>query len=131
MDADGSNLKRLTEGEEDFRPNCSQAGKLVYYYDGGVDDWMRVPLEGGKPESLPSVVVPGSPNFPIFSITRDDAMLVVYGSVPDPSTSTYMKKLGLFKTICFAAPVQILTPDSRIVILSVQPRFTPDGLGVV
>src|SRR6267143_1902762 len=31
MDADGSNLKRLTEGEKDVLPVCSTEGKWVYY----------------------------------------------------------------------------------------------------
>ena len=132
MDADGSNLKRLTDGEDDFAPSCSPMGNWVYYFDAKAGHWMRVQLEGGKPEFLPSPGVPGSPIFPLSSISRDDAMLVTYGSVPDPATSTYKKKLGVIKTNSLGAPAQILDADSRIVAGFIRsPLFTPDGLGLV
>jgi Tol biopolymer transport system component len=132
MDADGSNLKRLTEGEDDLLPHCSLGSKWVYYFDGKAGGLTRVPLEGGKPEALPSVGVPGSVGFPVFGISRDDAMLVTYGAVPDPRASPYKRKLGLFKTTSLGAPAQILDADSRIVIISTgSPHFTPDGLGLV
>ena len=131
MDANGSNLKRLTDGEDDFFPACSPVGNWVYYFDGKAGRNMRVPLEGGKLEILPSVAVPGSPIFPLSSISRDDTTLVVYGSVPDPKTSTYKNKFGLFKTTSLGAPAEILDPDSRIVVDTGQRQFTPDGLGLV
>jgi eukaryotic-like serine/threonine-protein kinase len=132
MDADGSNLKRLTEGEDEFLPLCSPAGKWVYYFDGNASHWMRVPLEGGKAEILPSPSIPGSPIFPLSNISRDDAMLVTDGSVPNPATSTYKNKLGLIKTNSLGAPPQILDADSRIVVGRIRsPLFTPDGLGLV
>jgi serine/threonine protein kinase len=132
MDADGSNLKRLTESEDDVFPACSPTGKWVYYFDGKANHWMRVPLEGGKPEILPSPGVPGSPIFPVSSISRDDAMLVTDGSVPDAAASTYKNKLGVIKTNSLGAPIQILDADSRIVVGSIRsPLFTPDGLGLV
>jgi eukaryotic-like serine/threonine-protein kinase len=131
MDADGSNLKRLTEGEDDSFPNCSAASEWVYYFGGKPGGFMRVPLDGGKPESLPSLGVPGSPNFPLFSVSRDDSMLVFYGSVPDPAASSYKRELGFFKATSLAAPAQILKPDSRIVFYNAPPRFTPDNLGLV
>ena len=132
MDADGSNLKRLTESEDDILPVCSPVGKWVYYFDAKAGRLMRVPLEGGKPEILASVGVPGSPQFPDSSISRDDAMLVTYGAVPDPRASTYKNKLALFKTTSLGAPAQILDADSRIVVADTgPPQFTPDGLGLV
>ena len=131
MDADGSNLKRLTEGEDDAFPVCSPAGKWVYYLDRKTSHWMRVPLEGGESEILPSPGVPGSVIFALDSISRDDAMLVTNGSVPDPATSTYKKKLGVIKTNSLGAPAQILDADSRIVMGIRSPLFTPDGLGLV
>jgi serine/threonine protein kinase/Tol biopolymer transport system component len=132
MDANGSNLERLTEGEDDIAPVCSPVGKWVYYFDGKAGHWMRVQLEGGKPEFLPSQGVPGSPIFPLSSISRDDAMLITNGSVPDPATSTYKNKIGLIKTNSLEAPVQTLDADSRIVVGGIRsPLFTPDGLGLV
>ena len=132
MDADGSNLKRLTEGEHDIFPVCSAEGKWVYYTDNKADRWMRVPLEGGKPEILRSPGVPGSTPFPLSSISRDDRVLVAYGLVPDPATSTYKNKFGVIKTNSLDAPAQILDADSRIVVGGIRsPLFAPDGLALV
>jgi len=132
MDADGSNLKRLTGGEDDFAPLCSQEGNWVYYFSGKADGLMRVPLEGGKPEGLPSVSVPGSPGFPLFDISRDDAMLVIYGSVTDTGASAYKNRLALFKITSLGAPTKTLEADSRIVItIGGSPHFSLDALGLV
>jgi Tol biopolymer transport system component len=133
MDVDGSNLKRLTEGEDDVVPVCSPVGKWVYYFDAkSGSHWMRVPLEGGKSEIVPSPGVPGSPKFPLTAISRDDATLVTLGAVADPATSTYKTDLGVIKTNSFDAPAQILPADSRIVVGGIpSPLFTPDGLALV
>ena len=132
MDADGSNLKRLTEGENDVLPVCSTEGKWVYYTNRKANRWMRVPLEGGKSEVLPSTGVPGSAPFPLASISRDDRVLVAYGSVPDSATNGYKNRLAVIKTNSMDAPFRILDADSRIVILdSGFPQFGPDGLAVV
>jgi serine/threonine protein kinase len=131
IDADGSDLKRLTEGGDDILPVCSPAGKWVYYFESEGSHWMRVPLEGGKPEILPSPGILGSTTFPLTNISRDDAMLATHGSVPDSATSTYKNKLGVIKTNSLGAPAQILDADSRIVFGLRSPLFTPDGLGLV
>jgi serine/threonine protein kinase len=132
MDPDGSNMKRLTEGEEDAFPVCSPEGKWVYYYDVSNNQWMRVPLEGGKSEKLPSAGVPGSPIFSITNISRDDAMLATNGSVPDPATKTYLKKIGILKTSSLDLPMQVIDADLRIVVGGIRsPQFTPDGLALV
>src|SRR6267143_1915824 len=132
MDADGSNLKRLTEGENDVLPVCSTEGKWVYYTNRKANRWMRVPLEGGKSEVLPSTGVPGSAPFPLSSISRDDRVLVAYGLVPDSATNAYKNRLAVIKTNSMDAPFRILDADSRIVIVnSGFPRIAPDGQAVV
>jgi serine/threonine protein kinase/Tol biopolymer transport system component len=132
MDADGSNLKRLTGSEDDVLPVCSPQAKWVYYFDGKANHRMRVPLEGGNPEILRSPGVPGSPIFPLSSISRDGAMLITNGLVPDPATSTYKNKLSVIKTNSPDAPAQILDADSRIVVGGIRsPLFTPDGFALV
>ncbi len=132
MDADGSNLKRLTESENDFLPVCSPAGKWVYYFGAKPGKWMRVPLESGKPEALPSPGVPGSAIFPLSSISRDGSMLITYATVPDPATNTCKKQFGVIKTNTLDAPAQILDADSRIAVTDIRsPIFTPDGFAVV
>jgi Tol biopolymer transport system component len=133
MDADGSNLKRLGEGEEGFLPICSPEGKWVYYLDGkpNLIRWMRVPLEGGKAEVLPSAGVPGSPTFALSSISRDDGMLVTYGSVPDNATNSYKTKVAIIKSNSLEAPFRILDTDPRIALGNFRsPQFAPDGQAV-
>ena len=57
----GSNLKQLTKGNFDQDPVCSPDGKWVYYYNGTGPHWtMRVPLEGGESEPVPSSDVQGA-----------------------------------------------------------------------
>jgi serine/threonine protein kinase len=58
--ADGSNLKQLTNGPLDYFPVCSPNGKWAYYYAGGEEKTspMKVPFEGGKPQPVPSSEVP-------------------------------------------------------------------------
>jgi eukaryotic-like serine/threonine-protein kinase len=52
--ADGSNLVRLTTGNRDLHPVCSQDQQWVFYYDAPAKGLKRVPLEAsGKPEALP------------------------------------------------------------------------------
>jgi hypothetical protein len=48
MDAGGANLKRLTGGDDDFRPLCSQGGKWVFYYDGKPTTGREFPWRAGR-----------------------------------------------------------------------------------
>ena len=130
MDADGSNVKRLTEGEDDILPVCSAEGKWVYYFDGKANH-MRVPLEAGKAEVLRSAGVSGSATFPLTSISRDDRMLVSPGTAPDTTTNSYRTRFAVIKTNSLDAPAQILDADSRFVGGIRSPLFTPDGLALV
>jgi eukaryotic-like serine/threonine-protein kinase len=131
MDADGSNLKRLTDGEDDGLPVCSPIGKWVYYLDPKGSRRMRVPLEGGKSEALPLQAVPGSPTYWISDISRDDSMLVAPVTLPDPSTNTYTRNLTVIKTNALSAPPLTLQPDPRMIYRSNSPHFTPDGHSLV
>jgi serine/threonine protein kinase len=134
MDADGSNLKRLTDGEDDFQPVCSPEGKWVYYYDGNVNtnQWKRVPLASGKSEPLPATGVPGAPSFPISDLSPDDAMLVTPVTMALAAGGNYKNAFGILKTNSLATPLQVTDVDRRIVFGGVKsPKFTPDGLAVV
>jgi serine/threonine protein kinase len=131
MDADGANLKRLTEGESDFLPLCSTGGKWVYYTDGERQRWMRVPLESGVSEALSFSRVPGAGVFPLQAISRDGRFLAVFGSLSDPATNTYKHKMAILDTDVLSAPPRILEVDPRIVTTGGPPRFTPDGLALV
>lgn len=132
MDADGSNLKRLTDGESDGRPVCSPAGKWVYYFDGKAGRLMRIPLDGGTPEALPTVGVPGSQIFPFDGISRDERMLAAYGTVVDKATSTYRNSIAVLNSDSLSAPPLVIPADPRIVVANnVAPQFTPDSQAIV
>ena len=58
MDANGGNLKQLSEGKIDQAPTCSPDGKWVYYLDVAAGNrLMRVPLDGGKAEKVSDELV--------------------------------------------------------------------------
>lgn len=53
MDANGTNLKRLTTGRSDHSPVCAGDGRSVYYEDPNQSPNLRVvPLEGGEPHAI-------------------------------------------------------------------------------
>jgi serine/threonine protein kinase len=132
MDSDGSNLKRLTEGEDDILPVCSPEGKWVYYMDVKANRWMRIPLDGGKAELLPLKGVPGAATFPISDASWDDALLVTPAAVADTAANVYKRRIGVIKTNALGAPPQVFDADTRIVIGNIRaPLFTPDGQAVV
>ena len=131
IDADGANLRRLTEGESDFLPLCSMSGKWVYYTAGDRQRWMRVPLENGVSEALPVSQVPGAGVFPLQAISRDGRFLAVFGSVPDPATNTYKHKMAIVNTDALSSAPSMLEVNPRIVTSGGPPRFTPDGFALV
>jgi eukaryotic-like serine/threonine-protein kinase len=131
MDADGANLKRLSDGEDDFWPVCSVAGKWVYFVDGKADRRTRVPLEGGPPEVLPAIGVPGTGIRPFSGISRDDRMLATFETVVDKTTSTYKSDIVIINSTSLNAPPLILPADPRITLRTLGPQFTPDGSAVV
>jgi len=128
MDADGSNLKRLTSGEDEFLPRCAPAGKWVYYTGSGESRWMRVSLAGGsaaeqiKPRDRSEWAV-----FPISNVSPDDRRFVAYSTRADASTNTYNALLGIFNSDSPESPVLSLAPNPRIKVFGGVIQFAPDG----
>jgi Tol biopolymer transport system component len=58
--ADGSAPKQLSSQFLETDPACSPDGKWVYFLDRGGNRVMRVPIDGGKSESVPLTSVPNS-----------------------------------------------------------------------
>jgi len=57
---------------------------------------MPVALEGGTSEALPPAAVPGSGNREAYgAVSRDDNMLMVFGTVVDKATNTFF-----YLTLC-------------------------------
>jgi len=134
MDADGSSLKRLTEGEDDTFPICSEQGKWVYYYDATVSKhpWKRVPLGGGSTEPLAQSSIPGGPPLPITGLSRDDALLVTPTALSPSGGGNYRNVFGTSKTGSPGAYFQIFDLNQNVVIDILRAlQFTPDGNAVV
>ncbi len=129
MDPDGSNLTRLTSGESDTNPLCAPDSKWLYYYDGKEARPMRMPLEGGPPETLPPARVPNSSSFGFGAVSPDDKMLAIYGTVVDKATNTYSNKFAIFNTNSLSAPASVLTADPRVTANG-GVRFIPDGKSI-
>jgi serine/threonine protein kinase len=126
MDADGANLKKLTEGEADVAPICSPTGKWLYYFDLKNNRWMRLSFEGGSPEVLPFAGVPGSSTTAIQAISRDGRMLAVYGSAPGAITDAYKKQFAIIDTNAIKSPAMLFNADPRV-YPGPSPQFAPDG----
>jgi len=75
--------------------------------------WMRVPLEGGKSEVLPSTGVPGSAPFPSPAFPGMTGCWLPMVLVPDSATNAYKNRLAVIKTNSMDAPFRILDADSR------------------
>jgi serine/threonine protein kinase len=131
MDADGSNLKQLTNGTDEECAECSADSKWVYFWDRPTTGIERVPAEGGKPEVVPGTVVPGASAFQgKMGLSADGKFLVFVvtnsGSMAQKNPSQKLVVVPL--DVGPKPPVKLLQPDPRI---SNGPRFTPDGKAVV
>jgi Tol biopolymer transport system component len=127
MDADGSNLKRLSSGETDFLPSCAPAGKWVYYNGGRESLWMRVPLAGGTAEPIKPRSGPEWGVFPIVAVSPDDRRFASFSTRAEASTNTYTSRLGIFNSDSADSPALSLEPDSRLRVSGLGIQFAPDG----
>jgi serine/threonine protein kinase/Tol biopolymer transport system component len=69
-DADGGNLKQISNGKMDFYPVCSPDGQWVYYVDGSTEQIMRVPIDGGSAQKVTDL-----PIVQAFDISPDGGTL--------------------------------------------------------
>jgi eukaryotic-like serine/threonine-protein kinase len=119
-EADGTGLLRLTEGKRDMFPMCSPDGKTVFYVDMTVPAYMKVSVDGGPPER----VAKGSAEFNGgFDIARDGktAVLSIYDfKAQRPTISLVSLDSGQV--------LRVFEYDARH---QGQPRFSPDGKGIV
>ena len=127
-DLDGSNPKQLSFGRVDIIPVCSPDGKWAYYQERPNLNVMRVPVEGGKPESVPGTDIPGMfVSAAGVDISRDGKWLAL--SVEKNDAAVPVPLIALVSLDTTTKPeVRMLTPDPRI---SQGPGFTPDGTALV
>jgi len=136
--ADGSNPTQLTKGTFDYRPACSPDGKSVYYYRGRAEHpLMRVRLEGGEPEPVPSSDVPGMYGLGAgLAISPDGKWLAFNADINSSDNSQGVaSKLALVSLDANSqSSPRLIQPDPRIAIgggvFTNAVSFTPDGKSV-
>jgi len=135
--ADGSNPTQLSKGKFDIAPACSPDGKWVYYYDSqGTHASMRVPLEGGGSEPVPSSDVRNMYGLGAGEAISPDGKLLVFDaeSTAPNDPQSVLNQLALVDLNAKAqSSPRLIQPDSRITggiggnNFTNDLTFTPDG----
>jgi len=121
IDAAGGNLKQLTSGTRDYRPECSPDGKWVYFLsEREEDNLLRIPIDGGAPPQLISDL-PVSQNFDL----SPDGKLAAFATLEH--SGEHKEKLALVSTEPGQPPKLVELEKFRFGLL----RFSPDGQAVV
>ncbi len=119
-EADGTGLRRITEGKRDLFPMCSPDGKTVFYIDSAAGAYMMVPIDGGKPERV-STLYPA--NAEGHDIARDGKTAVL-------GTYDFKNQKPSISLISLESGKELRTfeydPRHRGIL-----RFSPDGKGIV
>jgi serine/threonine protein kinase len=119
-EADGSGLHRLTDGKRDMFPMCSPDGKTVFYMDMTVPAYMKVSIDGGRPEQVTKDYAEFNAG---FDVARDGKTLA----------------LGTYDFKAQRPTLSLASLDSGQILRTFeydprhqgQPRFSPDGKGIV
>ncbi len=115
--ADGSNLKRLTNGDFDIHPVCSPDGKWVYYYAGPPHFLMRVPVDGGDPQPVPGSDVPHMFGGGAGQALSPDGKLLVFNAdinAPDNPQGAESKLAIVSLDSNSQSTPRLIAPDPRI-----------------
>ena len=127
FDADDSSLAQLTFGKSDFRPTCAVNGDWVYFVDIPRRQIDRVPVRGGKTESVPATAIPNSQSPDEIQISADGKLLAFSVSFMDVNTRRYRVKVFLSNLEGGASPPRILSLDPKASSLG---PFLPDGKSI-
>ncbi len=126
MDADGSNLKQITQGKQDFAPICSLDRKWVYYFDYPGRRLARAPMDGGQSELVAGTQISGTIPLSPFALSPDGRTFAFLATVSSPQRS--FTKLALKNLTSTGSAARLMDVDPRIRGNSLQ--FTPDGKSV-
>ncbi|HTZ98278.1 MAG TPA: protein kinase [Terriglobales bacterium] len=119
MDANGGNLKQLSDGKIDQAPACSPDGKWVYYMDIAAGSrLMRVPIDGGKAEKVSDELVADGD----LSPDGKSAILATFGHLGE-----HIEELKLISVDSGQVLKDMAFQRPRSGTL----RFTRDGKGVI
>jgi serine/threonine protein kinase/Tol biopolymer transport system component len=128
INADGTDLKQLSNGRRDDGPQCTLDSKWAYYSEFNANRIERVPIDGGTPETLPGTPIPHS----IFASRSMDFS-------PDGKSVAFLITIVAANAVNKIAIVpldggpqpQIRLVDPHPAISSTGPRFTSDGKALV
>jgi serine/threonine protein kinase len=134
LNSDGSNEVRLSDGRYDMSPACSPDGRWAYYLD-SMQVLKRVPVAGGKAETVPVPVPNLDRILGTVAFSPDGASLVVLVDAVDPVSERAEPHLVIFD-VSGDRPVlaRLLDPVAQIVAGSLHGggvRFSPDGKSLV
>ena len=119
-EAGGTGLRQLTEDKNDQQPRCSPDSKTVYYVNNTAQQYMKVSIDGGKPEQLTKVLAESQSGYDVARDGKTLALGTYDFKAQRPNISLVASDSGqVLKTIDY---------DSRHVG---RLRFSPDGKGVV
>jgi eukaryotic-like serine/threonine-protein kinase len=127
INADGSNLKQLSNGQNDFRSECSRDSKWAYYLDGDANQIKRIPIDGGTPEVVPGSAMPhGFFTGRYLDVSPDGKFLALFIVLGETNP---VHKIALVPLDAGPQPqVRLIDPHAAI---ADSPRFTPDGKAFV
>jgi Tol biopolymer transport system component/DNA-binding winged helix-turn-helix (wHTH) protein len=127
VNADGTNLKQLSNGKRDRISECSRDSKWAYYINANASRVERVPVDGGTPETLPGTPIP-------HALILDR----YFDLSPDGKTAVFLIALGGTNPVHRIAMVPLdAGPRPQVRLLDPHPatwyplRFTPDGKALV
>ncbi len=121
IDSGGGNLKQLTTGTRDFRPECSPDGRWVYFLSEHQEVTLaRVSIDGGSPESVSDIPVTG--NFDL----SPDGKIAAFGTLNH--SGEHKEKLVLVPAEP-GQPAKQLDFEKEAFFGFL--RFSPDGKAVV
>ena len=118
-EADGTGLRKLTNGKNDQFPMCSPDGKTVFFVNMATNAYMKVPIDGGEAQRLAPVFSETNGSYDISRDGKTAALGTYDFKAQRPNISLVSIESGtVFRTLEF---------DPRHVGLV---RFSPDGKGV-
>ena len=127
VNADGSNLKQLSNGQRDRGPECSVDSKWAYYINANASRVERVPVDGGTPETLPGTPIPHALILDrYFDLSPDGKSVAFLISVNETNP---IRQIAVIPLDAGPQPqVRLLDPHPAIWY---PLRFMPDGKDLV
>src|ERR1700683_1703701 len=127
INADGTNLKQLSNGKRDRISQCSRDSKWAYYVNANDSRVERVPVDGGTPEALPGTPIPHALILDRYFDLSPDGKTAVFLIALLGTNAAH--KIAVVPLDAGNRPkVRLLDPHSAIWY---PMRFAPDGKALI